>query len=113
MTVHLHAGYGIQITDEISPPSISPSGPGPGIGTVRYGLSGFEVWTGYNWQSVNASATISIPAYLQVTLEWAENKRREEESLKQLSEEYPAIADLLKQKLDVEEKIRMITQLVQ
>lgn len=83
----------------------------PSAGMVRFNADHFEVYDGYSWQSLAQSATVDLTNDSRQALEWAIKKMREEQAIEKLKDN-PAIADLLRQKADIEEKLQIVKILI-
>jgi hypothetical protein len=85
----------------------------PSAGMVRYNSSvhNMEVYDGTSWLELSSTANISLNADTSGLLEWARKKRDEEQKIEKLKDN-PAIADLLKQKADIDEKIKIVEILI-
>jgi hypothetical protein len=79
----------------------------PSAGLVRYNTDHFEVYDGYSWISVQQDATIDLTHDTRQVLAWASKKMAEEAAIEKLKDN-PTIAGLLKQKADIEDKIKMV-----
>jgi hypothetical protein len=83
----------------------------PSAGMVRYNGMNMEVYDGAGWLNISTTANISLNADTSGLLEWARKKRNEEQKIEKLKDN-PAIADLLKQKADIDEKIKIVEILI-
>ena len=83
----------------------------PSAGMVRYNGINMEVYDGAGWLNISTTANISLNADTSGLLEWARKKRDEEQKIEKLKDN-PAIADLLKQKADIDEKIKIVEILI-
>ena len=86
-------------------PSINMSSPSAGM--VRYNINHLEVYDGYYWLAISSPAEVSLSYDAMDVIKWASKKIKEEAAMEKLKDN-PAIADLLKQKADIEEKIKMV-----
>lgn len=78
-------------------------------GQVRYNftLNHFEVFDGTQWQPYTVSIDLSLNNEINELLHWAKQQKEEQNKIKQMCEQYPAVADL-KEKLDM--MIRLVQQ---
>jgi hypothetical protein len=83
----------------------------PSAGMVRYNTDTLEVYDGYRWISISQDASVDFHPNIRQVLAWATNKMTEEQAIEKLKDN-PAIADLLKQKADIEEKIEIVHILI-
>jgi hypothetical protein len=83
----------------------------PSAGMIRYNGINMEVYDGASWLNLSTNANISLGYDTQELLEWARKKRDEETQIEKLKDN-PAIADLLKQRADIEEKIKIVGILI-
>ena len=85
------------------------------VGDVRYNtqMQRFEVYDGQMWMELNTShASVGLTPDAERALDWAIRKQREDADLESLAKSNPAIADLLNQKKELEDKITMVKTLV-
>lgn len=85
------------------------------VGDVRYNTNQqrLEVYDGNMWIELSTShASIGLTPDAESLLDWAREKRNEEDHLKILAQKHPAIADLLKQKTELDHKIKMVETLI-
>ena len=78
-------------------PSVFPISPGAvGAGMVRYNpnMQQMEVYDGLTWQGINSHVTIDLGWDSKQTIEWANQKMREEQRLKDLMARHPGLKDL-------------------
>jgi hypothetical protein len=83
----------------------------PSAGMVRYNVDKLEVYDGYSWLSLSYDATVDLTYDARQVLEWALKKMKEEQAIEKLKDN-PTIADLLRQKADIEEKIKIVQILI-
>jgi hypothetical protein len=87
-----------------------------GLGDLRFNTvhQVLEVYNGSMWQPLSMSdVTVSLTQDAVEAIAWADQKRVEEMKIKELAEQHPAVADQLAAVREAEEKLRMITLLVQ
>jgi hypothetical protein len=87
-----------------------------GVGNLRFntGNQTMEVYDGQMWQSLKmGESSVSLTPDAVEALDWVNLKREEERKLKELAKQHPAVADQLAAVREAEEKLRMITLLVQ
>lgn len=80
---------------------------------MRYDTSMNKVrsWTHGAWKTMDNTATISLDSRITEVIEWATKKMNEERELYILSQDNPAIADLLATIEDAKSKIQVIKTL--
>ncbi len=81
------------------------------VGDVRFNTNSqtLEVYDGNRWLEINTShASVGLTPEAEIALDWATKKRNEELALEQKAKDNPAIADLLKQRNTIDEKIKVI-----
>jgi len=86
-----------------------------GVGDMRYNTTNqnIEVYDGTSWiQMQSGYATITMTPEAESLLDWAREERNKQMSLESLAKTNPAIKDLLDQRSDIEEKIKMVQTLV-
>jgi len=108
MIKNIIVGAGLQVSTE-SPTYINMSSPSAGM--VRYNDYNIEVYDGRTWIQMSNTVTMSLDYNTLELLDWARKKRDEEIQIEKLKDN-PAIADLLKQKADIDEKIKIVEILI-
>ena len=94
-----------------SPVYINTNPGNQGVGNMRFNTStqNFEVYDGYTWVTITSSYTsVGLTTEAELLLDWASEKRNEELALDAMAETNPTIADLLKQKKELDHKIKMV-----
>jgi hypothetical protein len=87
-----------------------------GLGNMQFNTTNqrIEVWDGQRWQPLlMTDVSVSLTQDAVDAIGWVNQKRVEEHKIKELAEKYPAVADQLAAVREAEEKLRMITLLVQ
>jgi hypothetical protein len=87
-----------------------------GLGNMRFNTStqSVEVYDGMMWRPMEMStANVSLTSDAVAAIAWANQQRHEEMKIKELAERHPAVADQLAAVREAEEKLRMVTLLVQ
>jgi len=87
-----------------------------GLGNMRFNTStqSVEVYDGSMWRPMEMNTVnLSLTQDAVEAIDWANHKRQEEMKIKELAEKYPAVADQLAAVREAEEKLRMVTLLVQ
>lgn len=110
MINNIYAGNGLQLSIG-SGPIYAINMSSPSAGMVRYNGMNMEVYDGAGWLNISTTANISLDTDTSGLLEWARKKRDEEQKIEKLKDN-PAIADLLKQKADIDEKIKIVEILI-
>ena len=85
------------------------------VGDLRYNSSmqRLEVYDGNMWMELNTShASVGLTPDAERALDWAIKRQREDADLESLAKSNPAIADLLNQKKELEDKIKMVQTLI-
>jgi len=108
MIKNIIAGPGL-IASVTSGPYIIMSSPSAGM--IRYNGMDMEVYDGSSWLQLSTTADISVNYDTRELLEWARKKWDEEQRLEKLKDN-PAIADLLKQRSDIDEKLKIVEILI-
>ena len=86
-----------------------------GLGNMRFNTTtqSIEVYDGQMWQPFRMSdINVSLTPDAVDAIGWVNQKRVEEQKIKALAEQYPAVADQLAAVREAEEKLRMVTALV-
>ena len=94
---------------------INPNHGAMNVGDVRFNTSKqcLEVCDGYNWTPINEShASVGLTPDAERAIDWAIKKQQEEMELEILALSNPAIADLINQKKELDDKIKMVQTLV-
>lgn len=87
-----------------------------GLGNMRFNTTNqrIEVYDGQMWQPFQTSdITVSLTPDAVDAIGWVNQKRLEEQKIKALAEQHPAVADQLAAVRLAEEKLRMVASLVQ
>ena len=85
------------------------------VGDLRYNSSmqRIEVYDGNMWMELNTShASVGLTPDAERAIDWAIRKQREDADLESLAKSNPAIADLLNQKKELDDKIKMVQTLI-
>jgi hypothetical protein len=86
-----------------------------GVGNVRYNTSNqnMEVYDGSTWITLQPGfSTVSMTPEAESLLDWAREKKIEEEHTKSLAQSNPTIADLVEQKKKIDEQISIVKTLI-
>ena len=87
---------------------------GPGymnVGDVRFNTNAqtLEVYDGNRWVELHTShASVGLTPDAESALDWAIKKRNEDMALEHLTRTNPTIADLVNQKKELDDKIKMV-----
>jgi hypothetical protein len=87
-----------------------------GLGNMRFNTitQSSEFFDGQIWQPLRMSdVSVNLTQDAVDAIDWVNQKRVEEHDIRVLAEKYPAVADQLAAVREAEEKLRMITLLVQ
>jgi hypothetical protein len=80
---------------------------------IRINGNLLETFDGTRWMQINSSyATVSLTATCQLAMNWVIDKMTEEQKMKALAEQHPAIADLVDAVDKAKEQLRMTVALV-
>lgn len=85
------------------------------VGDLRYNtnIQRLEVYDGQMWIELNTShASVGLTPDAERAVDWAIRKQREDADLESLAKSNPAIADLLNQKKELDDKIKMVQTLI-
>lgn len=85
------------------------------VGDVRYntGVQQMEVYDGQSWIPLSMNhASVGLTPDAEIAIEWAIKKQREDMELEYLAKSNPTIGDLIKQKKELEDKIKMVQTLM-
>jgi hypothetical protein len=87
-----------------------------GLGNMRFNTTtqSVEVYDGQMWQPMQMTdVSLMLTQDAVEAIDWVNQKIKEEHDIRVLAEKYPAVADQLAAVREAEEKLRMITLLVQ
>lgn len=112
MITGIASGSGLQISGgSNSTPYINMSNPSAGM--VRFTGNNFEVYDGHSWLIMPSSyPTIELTGEVHTLLNWARQKKQQEEERNRLAKSNPAIRDLIKQIEEKEEQIKIVQALI-
>lgn len=85
------------------------------VGDLRFNSSmqRLEVYDGQMWIELNTShASVGLTPDAERAIDWAIKKEREDIELEILAKSNPTIADLLNQKKELDDKIKMVQTLI-
>ena len=87
----------------------------PSAGMVRYNNNQFEVYDGTTWHIIggNGQAMVSMTGNAVTAIMWAEKKMHEELRLKELAEKHPALADAVAHLQQAEDRLQVVTALLE
>jgi hypothetical protein len=81
------------------------------VGDVRFNtnMQKLEVYDGQMWVEMNTShASVGLTPDAESALDWALKKMREDLELEHLAKTNPTIGDLVNQKKELDDKIKMV-----
>jgi hypothetical protein len=87
-----------------------------GLGNIRFNTTnqGLEVYDGTMWHPIQmGTVSLSLTPDAVAAIAWASQQRHDEMKIKELAERHPAVADQVAAVQQAEEKLRMLTLLVQ
>jgi len=87
-----------------------------GLGNMRFNTTtqSVEVWDGQMWQPMQMTdVSLMLTGDAVEAIDWVNQKRKEEHDIRVLADRYTSVADRVAAVLVAEEKLRMITLLVQ
>jgi hypothetical protein len=87
-----------------------------GLGNMRFNTTtqSVEVYDGMMWQPMQmGTVSLSLTPDAVAAIAWASQQRHDEMKIKELADKHPAVADQLAAVQEAEEKLRMVTLLVQ
>ena len=85
------------------------------VGDVRYNtqMQRLEVYDGNMWMELNTShASVGLTPDAERAIDWAIRKQQEDADLESLAKSNKTIADLLNQKKELDDKIKMVQTLI-
>lgn len=85
------------------------------VGDLRYNVSTqrLEVYDGNSWIELNTShASVGLTPEAERAIDWATKKQREDAELESLAKSNTTIADLVNQKKELDDKIKMVQTLM-
>ena len=87
----------------------------PGItGAIQWNgnTKKLQVSTGTSWVDIDNNITLNCDTNFITVMKWAEKKMREEVELETLSQDYPAVKDLLNQIKEKQAQLKLIKTLI-
>jgi len=87
-----------------------------GLGNIRFNTTNqnLEVYDGTMWHPIQMdTVNVSLTPDAVAAIAWASQQRHDEMKIKELAERHPAVADQVAAVQQAEEKLRMVTLLVQ
>ncbi len=94
-------------------PYVTQNTQNPMQGMIRINGNIMETFDGTRWISMNTSyATVMLKPEYSIILDWAAKKMQEEQQMKVLAEQHPAIADLVEAVDKAQEQLQMTAALV-
>jgi hypothetical protein len=88
------------------------SGPGyMSVGELRFNTNtqNLEVYDGQIWRELNTShASVGLTPDAEMALDWAIKKKNDDLALELLAKTNPTIGDLVNQKKELDDKIKMV-----
>lgn len=111
MIRNIVGGSGIMVSGSAySAPYIDTSRPSAGM--VRYNAGNIEVYDGGSWLVMQSSyPTIELDHETREILQWAQNQMVEQERMKALAAQHPAVADALAARERADEAVRIAVAL--
>ena len=85
------------------------------VGDVRYNtqMQQLQVYDGQSWVEINSShASVGLTPDAENAIDWAIKKRQEDLALEELAKTNSTIADLINQKKELDDKIKMVQTLM-
>ena len=85
------------------------------VGDIRFNTNSqnLEVYDGQMWRELNTThASVGLTPEAELALDWALKKRSEDLALEQLAKTNPTIGDLVNQKKELDDKIKMVQTLM-
>lgn len=104
-----------------SPTYVNTNSGNQGVGNMRFNTStqNFEVYDGHTWVMINslnllnsAYTSVGLTNEAESLLDWAGQKRDEEMALNALAATNHTIADLVEQKKNIDQKIKVVQILI-
>ena len=94
-------------------PYVTQNTQNPMQGIIRINGNVMETFDGTRWIPMNTSyATVMLKPEYSIILDWAAKKMQEEQQMKVLAEQHPAIADLVEAVDKAQEQLQMTAALV-
>ena len=116
MIKNVSAGAGLVVSGGQPFVAVGYSSAGLGIGNMRWNSmrNDVEVYDGATWAAFsNNSIHIGLSTDILDTLAWARLKMSEERHRADLAKHHPALKDLIDQATEVEDKIKMVSILLE
>jgi len=108
-------GTGIQVDNGyFSFPYVNQNHSNPMQGMIRISGNDLQVFDGSGWVTLGgAYPSISLNGAAQSAIMWAQQKMAEEESIKQLAEKHPAVADAMNTINEAYDKLKVVVALTE
>jgi hypothetical protein len=115
MIAGISSGSMVQVDSNYgSLPYIPPNASNPMQGIMRVNGNNIEVFNGTSWLVMGMSyPTVSLTGAAQAAIHWAQQKMIEEESIKQLAEKHPAVADAMNTINEAYDKLKVVVALTE
>jgi len=113
--IHTSGKY-IQVVGGSANTYVSAQPGSQGVGNLRFNTSGqrLEVYDGMTWLELNMPhASIGLSGVAEEAIDWVQRQMAEEKRLEVLAKEHPAVADALEAVRQAQERVKIITALVQ
>jgi hypothetical protein len=113
--IHTSGKY-IQVIGGSASTYVTAQAGSQGVGNLRFNTSSqnMEVYDGNNWLELNTPhASVGLNGVAEEAIDWAQRQMAEEKRLAALAKEHPAVADALEAVRQAQERVKIITALVQ
>ena len=110
-TINSSSPYVVVYGSSPATPYINSNTGAQGVGNVRFNTTTqcMEVYDGYIWVQLTPSvASVGLTPEVESLITWARKAQTEELELEAKAKDNPAIADLLKQRKNIDEQIKVI-----
>ena len=113
--IHTIGKY-IQVIGGSASTYVTAQGGSQGVGNLRFNTSQqrLEVYDGMTWLELNTPhASVGLNPDAEAAIEWAQRQMAEEKRLAALAKDHPAVADAMEAVRQAQERVKIVTALVQ
>lgn len=113
MQVVLNSENGVSVVNHTSSMPYINNNDNTLTGQIRYKNYSFQIYDGYAWVNIpQPSFTIGLDTQTQSMIDYINKLQDREIRLKERANDTPAIADLLRQRNEIDDKLNMIDTLI-
>ena len=113
--IHTSGRY-IQVIGGSASTYVTAQAGSQGVGNLRFNTSQqrLEVYDGMTWLELNMPhASVGLNGAAEEAIDWVQRQMAEEKRLAALAKEHPAVADAMEAVRQAQERVKIVTALVQ